>query len=118
MRRSSSEGYDVASFVGLVPVWERGKGKEDGHQVIGCIPTASMFRGQHSERKSLQPEDRKRSTVAKVADGAVLGAPAGGGRGAISSVQAAVGLLVATKESEAPTTRPSGRSAGFLGIVL
>jgi hypothetical protein len=33
MRRSSSEGYDVASFVGLVPVWEKwGKGKEETMQ--------------------------------------------------------------------------------------
>src|SRR5215207_198285 len=41
-------------------------GKEDGHQVIDCIPTAYMFRGQHSKRKGLQPGVRKRSTVAKV----------------------------------------------------
>jgi hypothetical protein len=33
MCRSSSEGYDVASFVGLVPVWEKwGKGKEETMQ--------------------------------------------------------------------------------------
>ncbi len=39
--------------MGLVPVsGEREKGKEAGHQVNGCIPTAYMFRGQHPYRRS------------------------------------------------------------------
>ena len=54
---SSSEGYDEASFRGLVPVsGEMGKGKEDGHQVDSCIPTAHMYQCQHPKRCNAQKD--------------------------------------------------------------
>jgi hypothetical protein len=38
----------------LVPIWGKwGKGKEDGHQDNGCIPTAYMFLFQYTKRCSL-----------------------------------------------------------------
>ena len=38
------------------PSGEMGKGKEDGHQVDGCIPTAHMYQCQHPKRCNAQKD--------------------------------------------------------------